>query len=85
MTQLEYDITSFILKNKEGIKKFLDLEALNYIFAFEIFKDFPQIFEESDLNLKVNLLIYYLIPIFNSNYEQISEIITGDFYIKYLL
>jgi len=78
MSQLEFDITCFVLNNKEDLLKDLSIPPL------AIFKDDKSLQRQYQLDSIQQKLTHYIIPIFNSNYEEVSSIITVAFISAFL-
>ena len=84
MSQIQYDITEFVIKNKDEIKNYLDNETSHVLFLEASFKEAPEMFEEIYQTHKARLLRYYLSNYFPDDYEQISLIIDKNFVKIYL-
>lgn len=79
MSQLEYDITEFVINNLETIREHVNSNFPN----LECFKDDVVLIHEIKLNIKTSELITYLSNYFE-DIETILLICTPDFVNLYL-
>lgn len=85
MTQLEYDVTEYVVLNREEIRNLLAKE-LSYLHTYSsLFSQSPDIYHDYYKKVFLSKLTEHMITSFNSNYEDISQIIDIDFANRYVL
>lgn len=76
MTQQTYDVVKFLVENKKELLVLAEDNVKDIKKFQSLFDTNPKIYEEFYMEALQRWLIFHLIPIFNSDFEQLSDIIT---------
>lgn len=79
MSQLKYDITEFVLNNRDEILHFLNEEMDHLKFAERLFDSCPELYDELIQGYRKRELTHFLADHFNEPFDSISLIIDDEF------
>lgn len=77
--QLTYDVAEFVVCNRNEINHFLNEEAINLGYCENLFKDFPEMYDELLFKFKEHKLKEFLYETLELNPEEINLIVNKEF------
>lgn len=79
MSQLQFDITEFLLKNKTLIYVSLTIELEEFHKITKCFKDYPELYNDLKNEFQLKWLKRYLCDELNLHYEEICLNLDDEF------
>lgn len=77
--QLEYDITEYVLNNRQEINEWLISETSHLDYCERIFDSIPEMYDELLLKARRDKLKEFLVGKFEANAEDLASVVTDNF------
>jgi len=79
VSQLQYDVTEFVFLNKEDINAMLNEDSTSIAISEQLFKDYPEMYDNLLNDFRKSLLKNFLIAILHIDSESLSIIVDDNF------